>query len=300
MTTRCRHFWLLGFFVIVAGRAAGEILTVATYNLENYGPADRLTDVGYRKAYPKPESEKRALRTVLRALNADVLVLQEMGPRAYLEELCRDLKLEGLDYPQAILLEAADPDRHVALLSKRPLKSVVPHVDLEFTYFGKRETVKRGLLEVTLASEAGDFTVFALHLKSRFTDRPDDPQSATRRASEAMAVRDCVLKRFPDPATARFLILGDCNDGKTSKAIQHLTHRGKTDVAEPLPATDARGESWTHAYRKEESYSRVDFVLASPGLRAAVHGPTRIFDGEGVREASDHRPVIVTLQLDRP
>jgi hypothetical protein len=41
--------------------------------------------------------------------------------------------------------------------------------------------VKRGLLEITLATTAGDLTLFGLHLKSRFTDRPDDPMSAVRR-----------------------------------------------------------------------------------------------------------------------
>ena len=81
---------------------------MATYNIENYVSTNRMTEAGYRKDYPKPESEKRALRTVMRALDADVLVLQEMGPRAYLDELQRDLKAEGLDYPHVALAEAAD------------------------------------------------------------------------------------------------------------------------------------------------------------------------------------------------
>lgn len=72
-----------------------ETLTLATYNVENYGPAKRVTEAGYRKDYPKPEAEKAALRTVLRGINADVLVLQEMGGAVYLEELRRDLKAEG-------------------------------------------------------------------------------------------------------------------------------------------------------------------------------------------------------------
>jgi endonuclease/exonuclease/phosphatase family metal-dependent hydrolase len=280
----------------VSGRA--ETLTVATYNIENYGVADRMTDEGYRKEYPKPEAEKQALRAVIRRLKADVLLLQEVGGPAYLEELRRDLKAEGLDYPQAYVLEGNDPDRHVAVLSRRPFKAVVPHPDLEFPYFKTKERVKRGLLELTLFTAGGEVTLFAVHLKSRFTDRPDDPQSAQRRVGEATAIRDAVLERFPDPATARFLILGDCNDGKTGKAVQRLMRRGKTAVAQLLPAADGRGESWTHAYRKEETYSRVDHILVSPGLRAAVvGGAARIYDQPGVREASDHRPVVVTLEL---
>jgi endonuclease/exonuclease/phosphatase family metal-dependent hydrolase len=256
---------------IIFGLAArAETLTVATYNIENYGPADRLTEAGYRKDYPKPEAEKQALRSVIRALNADVLVLQEMGGPAYLDELRRDLKSEGLDYPHAALAAAADADRHVAILAKQPLRAVVTHTDLEFAYFGGREVVKRGLLEATVATTAGDVTFFAVHLKSRFTDRPDDPRSEIRRAAEATAVRDRVLKRFPNPAQARFVLLGDCNDSKVSKALGFLQKRGKTEIAVLLPGTDSRGEVWSHYFHREESYSRVDQILVSPLLKSAV------------------------------
>lgn len=283
---------------LVLSWAQAETLTLATYNIENYGPADRMTEAGFRRDYPKPEPEKRALRSVIRALQADVLVLQEMGPQAYLDELRRDLKAEGLDYAHAALAAAADADRYVAILSRRPLTAVTTHTDLQFTYFGAKETVKRGLLEATIATTAGELTLFAVHLKSRFTDREDDPMSATRRAAEATAVRDRVLRRFPAPAEARFVILGDCNDSRTSRAIAFLQKRGKTEISVLLPAADSRGEAWTHAFRREESYSRVDHVFVSPALLPSVQGGRAVIhDGPGVREASDHRPVYLVLAL---
>ena len=288
---------LLLNLILVHGLRA-ELLTIATYNIENYGPANRVTEAGYRQDYPKPEAEKLALRTVIKGLKADVLVLQEMGGQPYLDELQRDLKTEGTDYPYAVLLEGSDADRHVALLSKRPLKSVVPHVDLAFAYFGGKEQVKRGLLEATVSTAAGEVTIFGVHLKSRFTDRADDPMSTQRRTGEATAVRDRVLQRVGDPATARFVIIGDCNDTKDSKAVQRLLKRGKTDIATLLPVTDSRGETWTHAYHKEESYSRVDHIFVSAALRPVVqNGTAHIYDGPGVLEASDHRPVWMTLEL---
>jgi len=287
-----------GLLVGVVAWARAEVLTLATYNIENYGPANRVTEAGYRKDYPKPEGEKQALRTVLRAMNADVLVLQEMGGPIYLEELRRDLKAEGLDYPHAVLLAGDDADRHVALLAKRPLVTTTQHTDLEMRYFGQKGTVKRGLLEVKLAVADGELTIFALHLKSRYTDRVDDPWSAIRRAGEATAIRDRVLARVGDVAATRFVLLGDCNDDKASKALIFLQQRGKTHIAYLLPAVDSRGESWTHAYRKNDTYTRVDHVLVSAALRpAVVGGSARIYDGAGWREASDHRPVIVTLEL---
>jgi len=285
-------------FAAVLAAARAERLTIATYNVENYTAADRLTEAGYRKAYPKPEAEKAALRRVLRALEADVLVLQEVGPRPYLDELQRDLRGAGADYPHAALIDGADADRHVAVLSRQPFTAVVPHADLDFAYFGVREPVKRGLIEVRVATAAGELALFGLHLKSRYTERADDPGSALRRAGEATAIRDRILERFPDPARARFLILGDCNDTPRSAAVRRFVKRGETAVATPLPAADARGETWTYAFRRDDSYARVDYVFVSAGLAAAVVGGTaRIYDGDGTREASDHRPVVVTLLL---
>jgi len=277
---------------------SAETLSVATYNVENYVAADRMVAGVYHQGYPKPEAEKQALRAVIRSLNADVIALEEMGSRPYLEELERDLAREGLAYPYAELLEAADADRHVAVLSRRPFTAVAKHADLTFPYFDAKERVKRGLLEVRFATDVGVVTVFVVHLKSRFTDRPDDPTSALRRLGEATAVRDRVLKVFPAPADARFLIVGDYNDSIGSKPLHAFTQRGKTEITEIVPAADSHGEGWTHFYKKEQIYSTVDHVLISSKLKpAVVGGAAKICDIPETAVASDHRPVKVVLNL---
>jgi endonuclease/exonuclease/phosphatase family metal-dependent hydrolase len=281
-------------------------LTVATYNVKNYTLENRMADGEYKKEYPKPESEKDALRAVIKAIDADVLALQEMGPQPFLDELMRDLRSDGVDYPYGVVLDAHDAARHVAVLSKRPFVSVGRHTDLDFKYFGEKDFVKRGLLEVRVATggggapaaEAGVVTIFVTHLKSRFTDRRDDPESAIRRASEAEAVRDRVLKIFPDPAGAKFLIAGDCNDTRANRPLRALSQRGGTRIADILHAEDTRGEVWTLLWAKQDTYSRFDHILVSPGLRGAVAGGVaRIYDGPQVMEASDHRPVVVKLEF---
>jgi endonuclease/exonuclease/phosphatase family metal-dependent hydrolase len=272
---------------------------VATYNVENYTVANRMVDGVYRQAYPKPEKERVALRQVIAAVAPDVLAVCEMGPQPFLEEFQRELKQAGLDYPHAVLLEAADADRHVAVLSKVPFKAVHRHADLPYTYFGQPERVKRGALEVVLATDQGDVSVFVLHLKSKYTERKDDPEAALQRALEAETVRDLVLKRFPDPAAARFLICGDWNDTRGTRPARALQKRGETVIGELLPAADSRGEAWTHYFRREDLYSRIDYILVSPGLKPFVaDGRARIYDGPGTTVASDHRAVWTELKLN--
>lgn len=295
-----RHLLVRGLWLFAACRlAVGEPLTIATYNVENYGPTNRMTADGFRLAYPKPEAEKQALRRVIRALAADVLVLEEMGEPAYLAELQHDLRTDGCDYPFAALAAANDPERHVAILSRRPLHAVAT-LDLHFTYFGVKQQVKRGLLRASIDTDGGELAVFAFHLKSRLTERTDDPDCAIRRAAEATAIRNAVLVQFPDPASARFLLIGDCNDHRASMALQRLQHRGELVISELLPAIDSRRETWTYFYAREDAYGRVDHILISPAVREAVLEHTaRIYDGPDVAAASDHRPVFVRLDLRR-
>jgi endonuclease/exonuclease/phosphatase family metal-dependent hydrolase len=275
-----------------------QALTVATYNVENYTIANRMVDGVYREAYPKPEKERAALRQVIAAVAPDVLAVCEMGTQPFLDDFQRELKQAGLDYPHAVVLQAADADRHVAVLSKVPFKEVKRHGDLPYTYFDKIERVKRGALEVIFATDQGDVSVFVLHLKSKYTERKDDPESALQRALEAETVRDLILTRFPDPAAAKFLVCGDWNDTRGTRGVRALQKRGETVIGELLPATDTRGEAWTHYFRREDLYSRIDYLMVSPALKPFVlDGRARIFDGPATVDASDHRPVVAELKL---
>ena len=108
--------------------------------------------------------------------------------------------------------------------------------------------------------------------------------------------------RFADGELAPELVADGFLVGKLpfqSRALAALQKRGKTELAVLLRAADSRGETWTHAFRKEDSYSRVDHILVSPGLAPSVVGnAAAIYDGASVREASDHRPVFVVLRLE--
>ncbi|KXU36198.1 hypothetical protein AXK12_03855 [Cephaloticoccus capnophilus] len=273
-------------------------LKIATYNVENYGSLNRRTPHGFRANYPKSEAAKRALRQTIREIDADILVLQEMGPVEYLLELQRDLKAEGSDYPYSVLMRGPDAARHIAALSRIPFARVHEHSPLRFEYQDGVEDVKRGLLELHFATPAGPLTLWALHLKSRYTTNKADPESAIRRAAEAMRIREFILQRIADTQADLYLILGDFNDTKVSPPLRYLMQRSELKFSHLLPSSDSRGEHWTYHNTRDDSYSRVDHILASSAVLPFVkNGSAEIADGPQVRSASDHRPIFVTLDF---
>jgi endonuclease/exonuclease/phosphatase family metal-dependent hydrolase len=276
-------------------------LRVATYNLKNYLVMDRVVANQWRPDYPKPEHEKTVIRRNILKQAPDILVLQEMGPVEFLEELRVDLAQEGLAYDHAVFLEGPDTERHIALLSTVEPLEVVEHVDLDFKYFDRREGVKRGMLEVSFGMPSGgEFKLFAVHLKSRFTDDSRDPESALRRVREAEACRDRVIERTLDLGRDRFMIVGDFNDHPRSSTMRRFYRRGDLEIASLLPAADSLGHVWTYFYKKHGQYSRVDgFVVSSALFEYVESGRAHIVDSAGTLEGSDHRMLYLDLWSDR-
>jgi endonuclease/exonuclease/phosphatase family metal-dependent hydrolase len=297
---KCRLFVLALFFILGAG-AFGDSVRIATYNVRNYLVMDRHVGGTWRPSYPKPESEKTVIRKVIRSAAPDILVLQEIGTVDFLEELRADLASEGLDYPYAIHLEGADTERHLALLSKLPAKEVVKHTDLEFNYLGRRETVKRGLLEASFEGVDGrTFTIFSVHLKSRWTTDKEDPESALRRTREAEVCRDRIIERTLDQGNGDFIIAGDFNDHPNTGTMRRFYRRGDLAIGSLLPAADSRGELWTYFYEKAATYQLVDGFVVSSELKSAVKaGEGKIVDIDGALSGSDHRMVYADLVFDK-
>lgn len=279
-----------------------ERLRIASWNVRNYLVTDRWVEDRYRTEYPKPEQEKQAMWSILKEVNPDILLIQEMGNEPFLLELQRDLKREGVDYPYIMLATGtADKVRHLALMSKLPLVVQKVHTDLDFRYYGQSSQVLRGLQEVVIDRYEQPLVVMNVHLKSRYTDNSNDPQSARRRQGEARVTRDRIFSEYPPQANHWLLIAGDFNDHPNSSPVKHFLKRGKVTLMERVQLQDSRGERWTHFYAYQESYSSVDHILVSPALAPfIVEGSGRIYDRLPYSNtASDHRLVCVDLELTR-
>ncbi len=278
---------------------AADLFRVATYNLEGY--LDQAS--GSR---PGKSSESKAkIREHLRALKADVVALQEVGAANALLELRASLKAEGLEYPHWEFIAGWDTNVHVAVLSRFPITSRRPHTNDSFLLFGRRLRVTRGFAEVDIqVNPSYAFTLMTVHLKSR---RPvPEADEAEWREQEALLLREKIDARLKANPNLNLVVLGDFNDTKDSRSTRAVIGRGRLALLDTRPAErngddqpnsnprfDPRNITWTHYYGKEDSYSRIDYILLSPGLaREWVKSETYVLAGPNWGVASDHRPLV--------
>ena len=296
--------WRLAFFALASWwcsrpAPAAEIFRVATYNVESY--LDQ--PLGGR---PVKSAEARAkVREALLAMGADVVALQEMGGTNALLELRASLAAEGLAYPYWEHVTGHDTNIHVAVLSRFPITARHPHTNDSFLFLGRRFQVARGFAEVDIqVSPRYSFTLFTGHLKSRRPSTAAD--EAELREQEALILREKITTRLTASPDANLLVLGDFNDTKDARAIRALIGRGRLalvdtrpaerngdDLPNPNPRFEPRQVAWTHYYGKEDSYSRVDYILLSRGLaREWDKSQTYVLTLPNWGAASDHRPIV--------
>ena len=297
-------FVLLAAVVGPATAHAAGTFRVATYNLNNY----LLDPIGTRPV--KSAAARAMIRESVQAAQADVVALQEVGGVAALTELRNALKADGLDYPHWELVRAYDTNIQVAVLSRFPIVARRPHTNDSYLLFGKRMQVKRGFAEVDIqVSPAYRFTLLTTHLKSKLATPEADEEEM--REQEALLLRekvDAILKAKPD---ANLIVLGDFNTTKDTRAIRSIIGRGHTALTDTRPAErsgddappanprwDPATITWTHFYGKEDSYSRVDYILLSLGMakewrREGTLIPRVPNWGVG----SDHRPIVVEFEM---
>jgi endonuclease/exonuclease/phosphatase family metal-dependent hydrolase len=277
---------------------------VVTYNVENY----LIERSGTRS--PKPEASRRKVAEMLTTLRPDVLALQEIGPTNALLELQARLRAAGLDLPHWEHVSGYDTNIFVAVLSRLPIVARRSHPNETFLLEGRRFRTSRGLLEVELEAGPGyRFTLFTAHLKSKRAIGSAD--EGEMREQEARALRRLVEGRLSSDPKANVLVCGDFNDTKDSPALKALlgrstqrplvdtrpVERNGDQAAPENPKWDPRHVSWTHFYGKEDTYSRIDYVLLSTGmarewLRQGSYLPTLADWGV----ASDHRPVLCEFE----
>jgi endonuclease/exonuclease/phosphatase family metal-dependent hydrolase len=280
-----------------------ETFRVATYNVENY--LDQPTE---SRPHIKSNAAKVKVCESICALNPDVLALEEMGGTNALLELRNSLKTGGLDYPYWEHVSGMDTNIHVAVLSKLPIIARHPHTNDVYLLDGRRFRVSRGFAEVEIQVNTNfTFTLITAHLKSR---RPvPEADEAEQRLEEAKILRGIIDAHLTNNPNANLIVLGDFNDVKDSDAVKTVIGRGRFKLTDTRPAErngdnptnedsrfDPRNVTWTEYYSKEDTYSRVDYILLSPAMaRDWLTDDTYILTVPNWGVGSDHRPIVAAF-----
>ncbi len=298
---------IIAAIALIPPHLVAETFRVTAYNVENY--LDQPTES--RKSVKSPEA-KAKVREVILAMKPDVIAFEEMGELSALLELRDSLKRAGLDLPHYEHVTGFDTNIHVAVLSKFPIVARRPHTNDSFLLNGKRFRVSRGFTDVDIkVNDHYQFTLIGAHLKSR---RPiPNADEGELRLEEAKVLREIVDKRLAEKPDANLVVLGDLNDTYNTKAIKEVVGRGKTKLTDTRPAEKngdnlpnpsnpnffPRNETWTHYYGVEDTYSRIDYLLLSPGMarewnKEQTYIPVIPNWGQG----SDHRPLVATFEAE--
>jgi endonuclease/exonuclease/phosphatase family metal-dependent hydrolase len=148
------------------------------------------------------------------------------------------------------------------------------------------------------------------HLKSRRAVAVGD--EAEMREQEAILLREKIDARLNGGRDVNLVVLGDMNDVRDAKSTRAVIGRGRNALVDvrpaerngdnlpnPIPRYDPRNITWTHFYGKEDSYSRVDYILLSPAMaREWLKDETYVFTASNWGLGSDHRPIIAGFRAE--
>jgi endonuclease/exonuclease/phosphatase family metal-dependent hydrolase len=260
---------------------------VATWNLQNLLLADRYEEGRFRPDYPMPERRKRAIRGVILEARPAILFLQELGAPAFLKELQLDLAASGLEYPYQGF--SIDPDSRtgLAFLSVYPPRESLFHspVPLE----GSPGHMRRGIQEVAFFIGSSIYRFFHVHLKSRYSKDPSDPEARRLRAPELKTLGRFLNAQMALRPGAALVLVGDFNTALSDPLLAPL----KSSWAF-VPAKDSDGGRWTYQHLKSGKREQLDGFWLPRDFPAALK-PARVLpEGEA---PSDHRLVLAPFNF---
>lgn len=308
-------------FVFMSTLAHAGELTIATFNTEflirskvhiKFKFPFELTDAdaaqwdapGFRNQ--KFAEAAAAVAGVIADINADVIVLSEVGDEEDVAELKAAIAAKGVTYSHLAVCACTDTatQQHVAVLSKFPLVSVlkaIPGREGYFTEFDDADTEEEtGLskgIRVAFEFENRMFQLYGLHLASERGGNEQDQQ----RIAQASIVRRHYL---PALNTGEHVIVaGDLNDGRGQPALRRI--QGLDDIWPDLIQTGShkyfkdefQQTRWTYEFRGERN--QIDHILISQSMKdfARPSGIKPRVPEQTNSLASDHRPFVLTLDL---
>ena len=274
----------------------GKGIRFASYNLKNYLMMSREGEGAIVQRGPKPESEISVVVDTISQMRPEILGVCEIGGMSEVEDLRARLRMRGVDYPQAEWVDAADEDRHLALLTTFSIVNRRSQTGLTYLLGDKEFPVQRGFLDATISvNPKYQLRCIGVHLKSK-RDVAEGEQDLMRR-NEAHLLRrylDEVLRAEPE---VNLMVYGDFNDSCNEPIIRSIQGlRGSPGYFGSIHLKDEHGEAWTHHWSSADIYSRIDFLLYSKGLSPEIdHEHSFIYGRDDWEGGSDHRMIVAGI-----
>lgn len=270
---------------------------IATFNVENLfarfkfndaiRPEDAIRD-GWTTEdthfEPYDASKRKLTARVIKAMKADVLVLQEVENMDALKKFNSDF-LSSMDYRHKALIDGNDPRRiDVAVLSRYPITHIRSNQHLR-TKNNRAWLFSRDCLEVRVAVPATDggdsaleLPILVNHFKSMMGGRD---RTMSRRKVQAQGVVDILKERFgEDPGRHDWVVLGDLNDYLPSDGLAPLFDQSW--VVNAMARITPKSNRWTHYWAKGQEYTQIDHILLSRALAAKNPGAVPVIERRGM------------------
>lgn len=315
---------LVIFIVTLSFSLLAQTVTIATQNCEflirkkvhiKYGLPFNITEAepAQLAAWSQPgfRDEKfnesaKAVAKALVNLNADILVLTEVGNAQDVNELLTEVKNEGIDYSNVAIGNSKDTftGQNVAVFSKFPLSDMVSPIPGRESYWEELDDpesendtgISKGL-KVTVKVLNREISLYALHLSSERGGYEQDEQ----RISQASIVRRNYLNDLN--AGKLIIVAGDLNDYRGQPAVKRI--RGLDDIFGDLIQTgqvkyfpkDKLDTRWTYSY--QGIYNQIDHILLSQSVKddCKTNGISASTMNHNNPAVSDHNALIVKLEF---
>ncbi|HBA83944.1 MAG TPA: hypothetical protein DCZ95_07625 [Verrucomicrobia bacterium] len=266
--------------------------TLMTYNLCRYGLQDRDNDG--QKNDPKPGNERKALISIIRKANPDVLAVQEIGNVTFFEEFRFSLQEAGLVYPHTEYLQRGRSEVNMAVLSRFPIVARQSHTDDQYSIGSAEIAVGRGFIDLEIeVHPAYRFRLMTAHLKSKVFHSLGQTEM---RRNEARLLNNHVRKALKENPELNLVVVGDFNDSPNSAAFRELAGDKQKYLLDIRPV-DRERSAWTFFDSTQDIYSRIDYILVSHGMRPeAIPEKSYAMNDPLLFEASDHRPIVAAFR----
>jgi endonuclease/exonuclease/phosphatase family metal-dependent hydrolase len=293
-------------------RKLPDVKIVIEGNLTPEGIKWRTNPYDGRVVYKKKPAATKKLAERIKALDVDVLAVQEVESIEALDEFAETQGLRRAGYRHLVLVEGND-DRliDVGVVSRLPIGAVTSWRYRTYRNQPRQKPIfSRDLLQVDVLDEKRKrvlLTLYVNHLKSRLAkDAKERRDGNLRRKRQAETIAAIIGER---PPPGPYLILGDMNDTPTTSRLKALRDLGIVDglsdpdeTGGPYPADDPdqpETRAWTHRYRAEgrTDYELFDQVWLSPDLAPKQTGAWIQRRTSRGGDASDHDPAAVRLDL---